>query len=189
MERAETSGRSTGVRSVDDGEASCISAPPNALEVADFVGANFTDRKIVFIHAKHGRGRRVSASALHDVVAQALKNLGVLSPGGATPSRLSHWHRKAKWSKSKIKRWIRGGSALPTRKDLWQHIRNEILDHPHGTKEVWLVVGKTLNRAEFLHQLTNPNDRDSVTGQLVYLLSGLSASCTQLSVRLRVFCD
>ncbi len=34
-------------------------------EVADFVCASFTSHKIAFIHAKHGKGRRVSASALH----------------------------------------------------------------------------------------------------------------------------
>jgi hypothetical protein len=64
----------------------------------------------------------------------------------------------------------------------------EILDHPDGTREVWLVLGKTLEKAALLTQLQEPADRDAVTGQVVHLRSLLQANCAQLAVRLRVFC-
>lgn len=158
-------------------------------EVADFVCVNFIDRKIAFIHAKHGSGRIVSASALHDVVAQAQKNLSVMPRGGAKPAHLERWNRDAYWKGTKIHRWVRGSKSLPTNKALWKKIRNDILDHPEGKKEVWLVVGKALNKNSLIDQLEHSQKRDSVTGQLVHLLSCLQAACIQLGVVLKVFCD
>jgi superfamily II DNA or RNA helicase len=157
-------------------------------EVADFICADFSKHRIAFIHAKHGKDRSVSASALHDVVAQALKNLGVISRGGSLPKHLNRWNRTSMWSGTKISRWRYGSNTLPTGEKLWGKIRENILDHPDAEKEVWLVLGKTLEKAELVSQLKNPAQRTSVTGQIVHLLSGLQAACTQLAVRLRVFC-
>jgi superfamily II DNA or RNA helicase len=158
-------------------------------EVADFVCVNFSDRKIAFIHAKHGKDHVVSASALHDVVAQALKNLGVLSRSAAKPANLDRWNREAVWPGTRIRRWSYGAASLPIKEALWAKIRSDILDHPDGRKEVWLVVGQTLEKEALLGQLTDPSKRDAVTGHVVHLLASLHATCTQITVKLRVFCD
>ena len=92
-----------------------------------------------------------------------------------------------KWPGTKIHRWRFGRKGLPTGHALWGKIRSEILDHPDSECEVWLVLGRTLERKALLEQLRNPELRDAVTGQLVYLLSTLHASCIQLGARLRVF--
>jgi hypothetical protein len=157
-------------------------------EPADFICANFAGRKIAFIHAKHGTDHLVSASALHIVVAQALKNLGLISRGGERPAHLDRWNRQSRWPGTRIHRWRFGRAGLPERHALWDKIRLEILDHPDGVREVWLVLGRTLEKDALLEQLRNPGLRDAVTGQVVYLLSSLHASCIQLGVRLRVFC-
>jgi len=157
-------------------------------EASDFICASFSKRKIAFIHAKHGENHAVSASALHVIVAQAQKNLSLISPGGSVPAHLSRWTRTSKWSDTNIRRWRFGGKSLPTKRQLWDKIRSEILDHPDGTREVWLVLGKTLEKAALLTQLKQPADRDAVTGQVVRLLSLLQANCAQVAVRLRVFC-
>jgi len=130
----------------------------------------------------------VSASALHIVVAQALKNLGLISRGGEQPAHLDRWNRQSKWPRTHIHRWRFGRAGLPTGQKLWHKIRSEILDHPNSEREVWLVLGKTLEKEALLEQLRNPDLRTAVTGQLVYLLSSLRASCIQLGVSLRVFC-
>ena len=57
------------------------------------------------------------------------------------------------------------------------------------TTEVWLVLGKTLEKYAFLQQLKDETKRTAVTGQVVYLLSSLLANCTQVDVSLRVFCQ
>jgi hypothetical protein len=157
-------------------------------ESADFVCASFSERKVAFIHAKHGDDHSVSASALHVIVAQAQKNLSLISRGGSEPAHLARWNRVSKWPSTSIRRWRFGRASLPTRHALWSKIRSEILDHPDGKREVWLVLGKTLEKAALLNELHHPEERDAVTGQVVYLLSCLQANCTQLSVRLRVFC-
>lgn len=158
-------------------------------ESADFVCANFTNRKIAFIHAKDGEDHTVSASALHVIVAQAQKNLSLISRGGSVPKHIARWNRESKWGKTNIRRWRLGAKSLPTKIDLWKRIRSEILDHPDGKKEVWLVLGRTLDKAALLDQLQTPALRSAITGQVVHLLSLLQANCAQLGVVLRVFCQ
>jgi superfamily II DNA or RNA helicase len=157
-------------------------------EIADFVCVSFGTRKIAFVHAKHGKDRKVSASALHDVVAQALKNLGVFARSGPKPAHLGRWNRRALWAGTKILRWRRGSETLPVEDDLWAKIRSDILEHPDGKKEVWLVVGQSLEKMALVEQLQDPQKRDAVTGQIVHLLSYLHASCSQIGVELKVFC-
>ena len=149
-------------------------------EVADFVCADFTQHRIVFIHAKYGEDHQVSASALHDAVSQAIKNLSVLSRKGARPKHISRWNRDAKWPGTNIRRWRKGAVSLPERETLWNKIRDEIIDHPSGKREVWLVLGKTLEKQAFLQQLNDETKRTAVTGQVVYLLFSLLANCTQV---------
>jgi hypothetical protein len=158
-------------------------------EIADFVAVSFKNREIALIHAKHGKGSLVSGSALHVVVAQALKNLGVLGRAGPVPPEVERWNRQANWSTSSISRWRRGTTSLPENADLWKKIRTEILDHPDGKKNVWLVVGASLDRKELLNKLSDPKRRDPVAGQIVHLLSSLHATCAQLQIAMRVFCD
>jgi len=157
-------------------------------EIADFVCANFDVHRIAFIHAKHGANHHVSASALHEAISQAIKNLSVLSSASAKPHHINRWNRDSRWPGTNIKRWRKGPGSLPERETLWNKIRTEILDHPAGQKEVWLVLGRTLDKDALLEQLTNVNQRNAVTGQVVHLLSSLLAQCTQLAVRLKVFC-
>ncbi len=61
------------------------------------------------------------------------------------------------------------------------------LDHPDCEREVWLVLGRTLERKALLEQLGNPELRDAVTGQLVYLLSTLHAT-PQLVAATQIHC-
>jgi hypothetical protein len=170
-------------------EADFVFCDDLGKEVADFVCVSFKHRKIALIHAKHGSGNLVSASALHVVVSQALKNLGVLGRAGPKPPEITRWNRQAHWSTTDVIRWRRGGTTLPEGEDLWEMIRSEVLDHPDGSKEVWLVLGASLNKQDLLEKLHDQAHWDPVSGQIVYLLSSLNATCSQLQVDLRVFCD
>jgi superfamily II DNA or RNA helicase len=170
-------------------EADFVFCDDLGKEVADFVCVSFRHRRISLIHAKHGTGNQVSASALHVVVSQALKNLGVLGRAGPKPPEIARWNRRAHWSTTEVLRWRRGAATLPEGEALWEMIRSEVLDHPEGRKEVWLVLGASLNKNRLLDQLRNQNRWDPVSGQVVYLLSSLSANCSQLQIDLRAFCD
>ena len=92
------------------------------------------------------------------------------------------------WSGTHIRRWRLGSRRLPTGQNLWNKIKEEILEYPNATREIWLVLGRTLEKASFLDQLNDPNKRDAVTGQVVQLLSTLQANCIQVNVGLKVFC-
>jgi hypothetical protein len=157
-------------------------------EPADFICASFSKPRIAFIHAKDGDDHSVSASALHVIVAQAQKNLTLISRSGSVPGTLNRWTRESKWPKTRIRRWRIGSRSLPEKDALWEKVRSQILDYPDGAREVWLVLGKTLDKTKLLNQLQNRDERDAVTGQVVYLLSCLQSNCVQLGVRLRVFC-
>ncbi len=62
-------------------------------EVADFILCDTTEQKIIFIHAKAtSRFLNCSASSLHDVCSQAVKNLGYLAMyNNFQPSKLDSW--------------------------------------------------------------------------------------------------
>jgi hypothetical protein len=170
------------------GEVELIVCEDLGVEVGDFVCVNFSKKKIAFLHAKCDEGRIVSASALHDAVAQAVKNLGIFSRGGATPQGIERWNPGSFWSRTHIRRWRFGSRTLPVGQQLWDKINQEILQHPEATREVWLVLGKTLDKSVLLDQLKDPAKRDAVTGQVIQLLAVLQASCLQVNVRLKVFC-
>jgi superfamily II DNA or RNA helicase len=183
------SNKKTGLMATNFGRRDFLFCDDLETEAADFVCADFARRKIAFIHAKQGSDHVVSASALHIVVAQALKNLSLISRGGSEPMHLNRWNRNSYWSGTQIRRWRAGRSSLPVGEHLWEKLRLEILDHPLAEREVWLVLGRTLQKDVLLEQLKKPELRDAVTGQTVHLLSSLHANCIQLGVHLRVFCN
>jgi hypothetical protein len=69
-----------------------------------------------------------------------------------------------------IHRWRKGANSIPEKETLWNRIRTEILDAPAGQREVWLVLGKTLEKESLLEQLKYPNKRTAVTGQVALTL-------------------
>jgi hypothetical protein len=77
-----------------------------------------------------------------------------------------------------------GYELFANKLDLWKRMRSEILDHPDGKKEVWLVLGRTSDKAALLDQLQTPGRRSAITGQVAYLWSLLRANCSVTVVAL-----
>ncbi len=96
-------------------------------ECADFVTANFERHQLALIHAKAGHGKKISASAFHDVVAQAMKNLVYLTRNSEVPDGVSSWSRKAKWNNTSIPRLYRFPENVPCSQRLWK--RNKVRHH------------------------------------------------------------
>jgi hypothetical protein len=69
---------------------------------------------------------------------------------------------------------------------LWEHLKNEILEHPKGRVEVWLVMGNGLE-VNRIQKLASTNDETAEVGPLLHLLDGLVANCAEAAVTLRVF--
>jgi hypothetical protein len=154
-------------------------------ELADFIAANFDERKVAFIHCKYGGGSKLSATAFHDLCSQASKNLVYLRTN-RFPDRIMTWNRDSFWNKTKIKRWIIGSARLPERKDLWMKLRHDILDHPAGHVEIWLVLGDGLE-VEKLQELAGQPNETPELGPLLHLLDGLVANCAEAAATLKVF--
>ncbi len=154
-------------------------------EIADFIIASFSQKKIAFIHCKYGRGKGISASAFHDLTSQAGKNLVYLRTN-RTPPNINNWHPNSKWNKTQIKRWSKGRKTLPQKMDLWKKIKDEILDFPGGKVEVWLVMGDGLD-VDSLKTITNTPKETHEVGPLLHLLDGLVANCAESAVDLRIY--
>ena len=178
--------RKNGMISAEFGKADLVICDDLGDEIADFIAVDFRDHRIALIHAKAGKSV-FSASALHEVVSQALKNLSFLAKRRDPPTRVSNWTRSASWG-SNIKRWRHGDRRLPTGSRLWEKIRREVIDNPQSKIEVWLVLGNILQRQRLLEKL-GAGTRDNVTGQFVYLLSSLRSTCAQHGAKVRIFCN
>jgi hypothetical protein len=90
------------------------------------------------------------------------------------------------WQQTQVPRWLKGNAQLPEGNALWNKVREDVLRSPQCETEVWLVLGKSLNLAELKQNLGA--NRTTETGQVLHLLFGLNAACTQVGSRLRVFC-
>jgi hypothetical protein len=110
-------------------------------EIADFIGLDLASRRVVAIHAKaFSRAKRMSATSLQEVSAQALKNLGFLQPYSyGKPPNLSKWSGRWSGPAGTVNSRIRQGSGTPTA--LWNRLRETMVD-PQATREVWIMLGQ-----------------------------------------------
>jgi hypothetical protein len=154
-------------------------------EIADFVGVQ--GDRVVLIHAKTSKPPSpTSASALHDVVSQAVKNLTYLQPFDEVKPDTRLWMRpwKAKDGGS-INRKRAGDFASGA--DAWKQIREVIAD-PQADREVWLVLGQSLSVARLKEELGKSKPAPQVMN-IYSLLQTAWAATSQMGARLRIFCS
>lgn len=156
-------------------------------ECADFIAANFGERKLALIHAKAGKGSGISASAFHDVVAQAMKNLTYLSRNNEIPKGVNSWSEGEKWFKTSIPRLYRFSQDFPTKKDLWEKIRKEIIETSNPSLYVILLTTGCCDLGKLKNAINDPKYRTPETSQLLHLLDGLHGYSRQLGVNLILY--
>jgi len=155
-------------------------------EVADFLATQGT--RVVFMHAKASKEARLySASALHDVVSQAIKNLPYLQPLAETKPRMNYWAQpwKLPQGNTTTGRLRVGNYATPTQ--MWSRVR-EVISNPSGEREVWLVLGQSLSKAALREQAQKSKPVPEAI-QVFALLQTTWGAVSQLGARLRVFCS
>ncbi len=155
-------------------------------EVADFVATQGS--RVAFIHAKAASTARLcSASALHDVASQAIKNLPHLQPLADVGMQTGYWTRA--WSApphvTGATRRLREGN-LSSGHEMWRHIR-KVVAAPDSEREVWLVLGQSLSK-EALEKQVKPRPEAQAI-QIFSLLQTTWAAVSQLGGRLRIFCS
>jgi len=153
-------------------------------EWADFVGVDSTfDAEVVsFYHAKHGKSS-LSASNLHEVVSQALKNVGrLVLTEDDIETKAPSWAKT--WQKSGIARIRRGGDAAA-----FGELLRATSSRPRATKRICLVVSmlsKTL-----LDDLFDRCKKDQALAahevQLLHILMTFSGGCVESGAQPNIY--
>jgi len=156
-------------------------------ETADFIALDQGSRRVAAIHAKaFPTAKPLSASALHEVSAQAVKNLGYFQPYFVgEPKNLSRWDRPWRGPQGIVDSRIRHGGLSGSA--AWTRVR-DLLRDPQATREIWLVLGQGLSKAA----LDTERGRTSPAAEVVQILYSLQATWSSVSsvgARLRVFCS
>lgn len=154
-------------------------------EIADFMALK--EDRVVFIHAKAASSASpLSASALHDVVSQAVKNLPYLQPFDETKPKTTYWTNdwKAK-DNGRINR--RRAGAYATGSEAWHQLRT-VIANPQANREVWLVMGQALSVARLREELDKQRPAPQVL-QIFSLLQTAWSATSQIGARLRIFCS
>jgi len=143
-------------------------------ECADFIAANIKNHQLALIHAKAGSGSKISASAFHDVVAQAMKNLVYVTKNSEIPDGVSSWRKDSKWNKTKISRLYRIPDGLPSCKTLWDKLKSDIINSSNPDMYVILVTTGCCDLPELKQAANDPKKRTPEIAQLLHLLDGLN---------------
>lgn len=158
-------------------------------EWADYV--KLKNNKISLIHAKHDTSQ-LSASSFHEVVGQALKNIGNFNPttDRLDSSKMRHWNRNYISSE--------GVNTSITRLRRGDNVANgisaykKILLNPNIEKDVVLVVNfiSRSNLKDKLERLQNGDvfgERKQVI-QILWLISSLISSCVENGIGIHIYC-
>jgi superfamily II DNA or RNA helicase len=161
------------------------------IEKADFIAYRTKPSAVAFIHAKVSHTTtQLSASALHEVVSQAIKNLDPLRVGGPPlPSNVGNkW--KTAWNNGEytVNSRMRGHTP-PTASACAKTLR-EMLADARTERYVYVVVAGAISRVTLVRELQKPvaNRRVQATQAFIQLLSLYSAAAS-VSVRPIVICN
>jgi len=147
-------------------------------EWADFLCIE--NDNIIFVHCKHGDST-TSASALHEVVGQALKNL---SRAQSTPAEFSRRFSASRdtryWAHRRIRR-LRGRGA---RWNAFEHDVIDLIGTPSAGREVH-IVQTMLSKGDFDNAAESPRPHFI---QLVWLLASFISSCREMAAKPVIIC-
>jgi superfamily II DNA or RNA helicase len=164
-------------------------------EIADFIC--FDSEKVIFAHAKSksvNKASEISASALHDVVSQAMKSLRFLTLGNEDRPSTGYWADEWKIQRTKKPAYtfgpatrLRRGTPQDTGEMHWDMVNKVVQSHA-ASREVWLVLGACLSKSALVEELATDSP-SPVALQVHALLSAAWSSAQQCGVRLRVYCS
>jgi superfamily II DNA or RNA helicase len=156
-------------------------------ETADFIAVDQDRRRVAAIHAKaFPTAKPLSASALHEISQQAIKNLGYFQPYFVgEPKNLGRWDRPWRSTQGSVDSRIRLGNVRGGQ--AWTRIR-DVLRDPQATREIWLVLGQGLSKRALEVERAKHNPAAEVV-QILYSLQATWSLISSLGARLRVFCS
>lgn len=157
-------------------------------EWADHILISKVDKKLTFIHSKHG-AITGGASPLHEVVAQAMKNLGrMYSPPNQYAQKVSLMLAKKSYAGTNID-IIRKKPRKISKKNMPQDIEN-ILSHPNIEREM-AISCSFISEAKIIADLNSIANgaQPPHVNQLFWLLSSFIAASKELNVTPAIYCQ
>ena len=157
-------------------------------EWADHIG--ISDNKISFFHSKH-KTSNASASAFQDIVGQAQKNLGNLTPQDfQLESKRDIWNSNYN-SSCRVNTSITRSRIGQNSSEIIDQFK-ETIKNPYLRKEVILVIDfiSKSNLEIYLDDLVNGvyfAERNE-TIQILWFLSSLISSCQELNTEVTIYC-
>ena len=160
-------------------------------EVSDFWGIDEDASRLVFIHAKNGKGE-LSASSLHDICGQVKKNLEFAHRYSTeVPGNLDLWGKR--WTPAL--KLFRKGDYVSTRlrrpgnitsARFWNSAQ-DLREDPMATIEVWMVIGGGFRFSKYFEEMQKGDPSPQVM-QIAYQLQATLDAVSQIGARLRIFC-
>lgn len=159
-------------------------------EWADFIGFHTVQNPamVSFYHAKHGR-RSLSASAFHEAVGQAIKNLGHMAlPAETIPAKLDSWERTYRndGAVTGIPRILRGGGRNGVERAI-----DQVRSAPDMLKRVFIVTS-SLSRAQVEEAFAGASQGQPPSPhfvQLYWLLTSYFSACAEMGAVGYVVCQ
>lgn len=157
-------------------------------EWADFI--KLKNNSISLIHAKHGNSQ-LSASSFHDVVGQALKNIGNLNPSNIQLETTKAAKRSANYNIDTIAATInrlRHGDTIANAISIYK----KLLITPNLKKEIILVLdfisrAQLKDRLQKLQAGTAFHEKNQVI-QILWIISSLVNSCSENGIDIHIYC-
>jgi hypothetical protein len=158
-----------------------------ATEVGDFIAVDLKQKKLIVLHAKVFKNKgSLSAKEMHEVVAQAKKNLCFFDPAELPPAnRAAKWNARYEVGKRGIPRIRRTQGGYQTGDQIVALIR-ELLHSTSVQKEVWLVLGNAFTAEELQAVMKLEDISEWHWIQLLYLIHSCHASAQALGARLKI---
>ncbi|MRV74062.1 hypothetical protein GJ700_20340 [Duganella sp. FT92W] len=155
-------------------------------EWADHIAVDSDNKTLSFIHSKHGE-LTTGASSLHEVVGQALKNMGnLLCLPSAMGRKIARYNRTYHGTQIPlVRRAPAGATAVQIEESVVQILSDNLL------RREAVLCCSFLSAGEVIAQLTKLKDGQKVRPhirQLLWLLSYFVAACKELSVVPRILC-
>lgn len=153
-------------------------------EWADHIGV--TENQVALYHSK-SKSALFSASAFHDVIGQAQKNYGILTPSDSQfDKKRIAWNKFFK-SNTKIK-MLRKGISVNNAIELWK----ENINSPNFKRQVNIVVdfiskSGLENRLERLKNKEEFKEKNEVI-QILWFISSLINASQELGIETKVIC-
>ena len=152
-------------------------------EWADFLGVSTADHRVSFYHCKGGHVD-VGASGLHEVVAQATKNLGYLTASLAElDARKARW--SGNWKQRPIARLQHGASV-----DDFISAFAKAVVAPQATRRI-VIVTSSLSKgavAQAFHDLDHATSSPPTIVHVLWLLSSFVDQCRTVGAVPHIVC-